>query len=90
MRSLQSLARRGGARAGAADRGSDAGRAAAGTSSGAVAPNSDGGAPAQTAELYPLPAPLNAALRGVYRAEAAIAARVGLPFGLSRAAVAVR
>lgn len=45
---------------------------------------SDGGGQ----DIYPLPAPLNSALRAVYRAEALIAARVGLPFGLSLAAIA--
>jgi SAM-dependent methyltransferase len=44
----------------------------------------------ETAELYPLPAPLNGAMRGVYRIEAAVAASVGLPFGLSLAAIAAR
>ena len=44
----------------------------------------------ETAELFPLPAPLNAAMLGVYRAESAIAASVGLPFGLSLAAIATR
>jgi SAM-dependent methyltransferase len=41
----------------------------------------------EAAELYVLPRPLNAALHGIYRAEAALAARVGLPFGLSLAAI---
>lgn len=39
-------------------------------------------------DLYSLPAPLNSALLSLYRAETVIAARVGLPFGLSLAAVA--
>ena len=41
-------------------------------------------------DLYGLPGPLNAAMLGVYRAESVIAARVGLPFGLSLAAIAAR
>ena len=41
------------------------------------------------ADLAPLPAPLNQTMIGVYRAEAAMAASIGLPFGLSLAAIAV-
>jgi SAM-dependent methyltransferase len=44
----------------------------------------------ETAELFTLPRALNAAMLGVYRAEAAIASSIGLPFGLSLAAIAVR
>ncbi len=44
----------------------------------------------EAAELYPLPPLLNRAMLGVYKAEAALAKSVGLPFGLSLAAVAVR
>lgn len=43
-----------------------------------------------SADLYPAPAPINTALRGWYRVETAIAKTVGLPFGLSLAAIAVR
>jgi SAM-dependent methyltransferase len=44
----------------------------------------------ETADIFSLPGPLNAALRSVYRAEASLAASIGLPFGLSLAAIAVR
>jgi ubiquinone/menaquinone biosynthesis C-methylase UbiE len=44
---------------------------------------------ADKAELFSLPRPLNTAMLGVYRAETAVAASVGLPFGLSLAAIAV-
>ncbi len=44
----------------------------------------------ETADIYPAPAPINALLKAVYRAEAAIASTTGLPFGLSLAALAVR
>jgi SAM-dependent methyltransferase len=37
-----------------------------------------------------VPGPINSLLRGVYRAEAEIAATVGLPFGVSLAAIAVK
>ena len=39
-------------------------------------------------DAFSLPRPLNSAMLAVYRAEAAIAARSGLPFGLSLAAIA--
>jgi hypothetical protein len=45
---------------------------------------------AESADIYPAPAPINALLRGVYRLETAIAASVGLPFGLSLACIATR
>ena len=45
----------------------------------------DGGA-----DLGVVPAPINAALRGVYRVEAALAATTGLPIGVSLAAIATR
>lgn len=45
---------------------------------------------AESADIYPAPAPINALLRGVYRLETAVAARVGLPFGLSLACIAAR
>lgn len=48
------------------------------------------GSRSESADIYPAPSPINAALRAMYRAETAIAARVGLPFGLSLAAIAVR
>ena len=41
-------------------------------------------------DLGDVPAPLNAALVGLYRVEAALAATTGLPFGLSLAAVAAK
>lgn len=44
----------------------------------------------ETADLGLVPQPLNSLLRSVYRAEAAIAVRIGLPFGVSLAAVAVK
>jgi len=44
----------------------------------------------ETADIFSLPGPLNAAMLSVYRAEASVAARTGLPFGLSLAAIAVR
>jgi hypothetical protein len=44
----------------------------------------------ETAELYPWPAPLNAAIGSLYRAEATIAATVGLRFGLSLAPMVAR
>ena len=37
-----------------------------------------------------VPRPLNSALRAVYRAEAELAVRIGLPFGVSLAAIAVK
>lgn len=45
---------------------------------------------AESADVYPAPAPINALLRGVYRLETAVAASVGLPFGLSLACIAAR
>jgi ubiquinone/menaquinone biosynthesis C-methylase UbiE len=48
------------------------------------------GSRAESADIYPVPRPVNATLRGVYRVETAIAASVGLPFGLSLAAIAAR
>ena len=45
---------------------------------------------AESADIYPAPAPINALLRGIYRIETAIAASVGLPFGLSLACIAAR
>ncbi len=42
------------------------------------------------ADMFALPAPLNAAMLAVYRAEAELAARTSLPFGLSLAAIATR
>jgi hypothetical protein len=45
---------------------------------------------AESADIYPAPAPVNALLRGVYRVETTIAASVGLPFGLSLACIAAR
>jgi SAM-dependent methyltransferase len=39
-------------------------------------------------DAFSLPGPLNSAMIAVYRAEAAIAARTGLPFGMSLAAIA--
>ena len=56
----------------------------------ASAPAGGDGASGDAASLYPLPVPLNAAMRGIYRVESAIAAHVGLPFGLSLAAIAAR
>jgi SAM-dependent methyltransferase len=44
----------------------------------------------EAAALYVLPRPLNAAVRAIYMAEAALSARVGLPFGLSLAAIVTR
>jgi len=44
----------------------------------------------EAAALYVLPRPLNAAMNAVYKAEVALAAGVGLPFGLSLAAIASR
>lgn len=41
-------------------------------------------------DLYGLPGPLNALMLGVYRAESVLATTVGLPFGLSLAAIAAR
>ncbi len=41
-------------------------------------------------DLFALPGPLNASMYGVYRLEAEVAARTGLPFGLSLAAIAAR
>lgn len=48
------------------------------------------GRQSQDADLGVVPAPFNRILRGVYRAEAAVAVRFGLPFGLSLAAIATR
>lgn len=48
------------------------------------------GREAEGADLGTVPAPLGAVLRGVYRAEAEIAAAVGLPIGVSLAAIAAR
>lgn len=45
---------------------------------------------AESADVYPAPAPINTLLRGVYRLETAVAASVGLPFGLSLACIAAR
>jgi SAM-dependent methyltransferase len=50
----------------------------------------DAAASEESAQLYPLPRPLNAAMLSVYRLEALLAATTGLPFGLSLAAVAAR
>jgi SAM-dependent methyltransferase len=44
----------------------------------------------QGQDIFALPGPLNAAMLSVYRAEAALAAATGLPFGLSLAAIAAR
>jgi SAM-dependent methyltransferase len=41
-------------------------------------------------DLFELPGPLNTGMYGLYRLEAEIAARSGLPFGLSLAAIATR
>jgi SAM-dependent methyltransferase len=46
------------------------------------------GAESDRQDAFSLPRPLNSAMLAVYRAEAAIAARSGLPFGLSLAAIA--
>jgi SAM-dependent methyltransferase len=43
--------------------------------------------PAASADVYPLPPALNAAMLAVYRVETVCAATLGLPFGLSLAAV---
>ena len=45
-------------------------------------------APGMRTDLFPTPAPLNAALVGTYRAEAALLRRLPLPFGVSVACVA--
>jgi SAM-dependent methyltransferase len=42
------------------------------------------------ADLYPLPGRLNAVMKAVYRVETLLAEQLGLPFGLSLAAVARR
>ncbi len=47
------------------------------------------GSESDTADLGIVPKPLNDLLLGLYRAEAAVAVTLGLPFGLSLAAVAV-
>jgi len=44
----------------------------------------------EVADLGVVPRPLNSALRAVYRLEARMAATVGLPFGVSLAAIAVK
>jgi SAM-dependent methyltransferase len=52
--------------------------------------SNSGGDSAGSADIFSLPEPLNTIARGVYRVEAEIAATVGLPFGMSLAAVARR
>ena len=49
-----------------------------------------GGGEGGGADVGVVPAPLNTALRAVYRVEAALAATTGLPIGVSLAAIAVR
>jgi len=49
-----------------------------------------GGDEGAGADLGVVPAPINGLLRGIYRLEASIAARTGLPFGVSLAAVLSR
>ncbi len=44
----------------------------------------------EVADQGVVPRPLNSALRAIYRAEAEIAVRVGLPFGVSLAAIAIK
>jgi len=48
----------------------------------------DSGDSSGSADIFSLPEPLNTLARGLYRVEAEIAATVGLPFGMSLAAVA--
>lgn len=49
-----------------------------------------GGGGQESPDLGAVPRPLNSALRAVYRAEAELAATIGLPFGVSLAAIAVK